>query len=379
MKWQRRRPSWRIQGRGPTRSRTALRTAALAVGATATLAAASLGCLPDPEIRVPDFSLPSQAGPADLGAGMDGPAGELGMARWTNENTLGISQNLRAAWVADPGLSEVYAVGQAGLILHKSGIVPFVTEASGTDAELYAVAASSPSEVYAVGERATILHRVAGTWRKEGAELGQTAALFGLAILSNGEVLAVGEGGLIARRQAAGVWIKEDTTALPTASFRAIVCATVTDCYAAGRDSVIARRTVTGPGNGKWDADSLPVDAAARGHYAAIALVGQGAAQSVWVAGELGLILRRGSDRWLLDAPTFPMGGKPGLFALYATSQGGVDELFAAGAKGVLAHRTGSAWDLESTGTMADLYGLAGAGPRSLLAAGAAGALYRRQ
>ena len=139
-------------------------TAAVAVAAGMVPA----GCLPDPEIHVPDFAVP-QALLTDMAVPVstDGPSGDLGSAKWDPDTKVGATEALRAAWVVDPGLSEIYVVGLAGTILHRSG-GDWKRELSGTTVDLYGVAGRSPDEVYAVGRDGVILRRSAGKWSIEG-------------------------------------------------------------------------------------------------------------------------------------------------------------------------------------------------------------------
>lgn len=329
----------------------------------------SFGCLPDPDIQVPDLSLGGVPVDAGVSPRSDGPIGDLGVAHWTADLTLGTAQTLRATWVADGGPSEMFVVGQAGLILHRVGNGPWQVETSGTDANLYAVTARSAAEVYAVGDRGVILRRTGGKWLPEGAELRSSAALFSAAVLAGGEVVAVGDGGLAAIRGTAGVWTAETASTLAGAALRAVAGSKLDSLTAVGLGGLIVRRGATG-----WAADPLPVDPLARGNYYAVAQAGDG----VYVVGEYGLVLTRGGDRWAWEKLTPPMGMVAPLHLYGASIQDG--ELFVVGAAGYAAHKptNNGAWTVENSGGTADLYGIYGAGARTLFAVGSAGTLLRR-
>lgn len=332
------------------------------------------GCLPDPDIRLPDLSLGRPM--VDGGDGgmtrADGPHSDLGSATWQPDTTTGAAQTLRAVWQSDVAGGDIYIVGQAGLILHKSGAGTWQSETSGTTANLYAVIARSPAEVFAVGDRGVILRRTSGKWQSEGSELGSTAALFAAVALASGEVVAVGDNGMVARRQTAGVWVAESAPALTGTALRAIAGSKLEALTAVGMNSAIVRRGAMG-----WDKDSLPIDAAGRGNYYAVAE--NPADGTLSACGEYGVVLSRQSDRWAAEKRTPPAGMTAPLH-LYALAivEG---ELFVVGAGGYVAHRlaSGGAWSEEQNPSRTDLFGLAGLTARSLIAVGDGGAVVRRQ
>lgn len=341
----------------------------LLCGGTIAACLATAACLPDPQIQVPDFA-PSPVSDGGTVVRTDGPSGDLGTARWGAYGAVASAPLLRAGWVADPGLSEAYAVGHGGTILHRTGDGDWQVEKSGTDANLYAVAARSATEVFAVGDRGVILRRVGGSWQQEGSELHMTTAFFGVAMLTTGEVIAVGDLGTVARRQTAGAWVIETSDALIGTGLRAVWGTQLEGLYAVGLGGVIVRRV-----QGKWERDTLAMDPSGRGNYYAIT----GAGEDVHIAGEYGVVLHRSSDgsRWVVDKlpPLSGMVTAPHIFSLYL--QGG--ELLAAGAGGLIERLSAGSWTIEPTGTANDLYGLAGAGLRSVLTVGAHGTVLRRQ
>lgn len=331
-------------------------------------------CLPDADIRLPDLSLGSP--PVDGGdAGVsraDGPRSDLGTASWQLDSTAGTAQLLRGVWQADASGSEIYVVGHAGQILHKSGTGAWQLEASGTTANLYAVAARTPSEVFAVGDRGVILRRTSGKWQSEGSELASTAALFSAVVLASGEVVAVGDNGMVARRQTAGVWAPESAPALVGTALRAVTGSKLEALTAVGMNSTILRRGAMG-----WDKDPLPIDAAGRGNYYAVAESPTDGTLSA--CGEYGIVLTRLADRWVAEKRPAPSGMTAPLHLYALTIAEG--ELFVAGAGGYIAHRlsSSSAWTEDQNPSRSDVFGLYGLTARSLLAVGDGGSLVRRQ
>jgi photosystem II stability/assembly factor-like uncharacterized protein len=318
------------------------------------------GCLPDPVINVPDLS-PGSLVDGGMMTKMDAPAGDLGTARWSAEGMVPAPATLRAAWVADPGISEAFIVGHGGVVFHRVMNGAWMAETSGVTSNLYAVAARSNAEVFAVGEAGTILRRSGGMWKQEGMELRL-----------NGEVVAVGDLGVVARRQMAGVWTLETTTALAGASLRAVFGEKLDGMYAVGLGQTIAKRVA-----GVWQRDTLPIEPLGAGNY--YAMSGSADGSEAHIAGEYGVILHRAKDgtRWQAEKLLPPMGmtAPLHLFAIYYQD----GELLVAGAGGVIERRTASGiWTLEPTGTGGELYGLAGAGLRSVLVVGAQGAVLRR-
>lgn len=331
------------------------------------------GCLPDPPIRLPDLSVarPAVDG-GDAGTvRLDGPRSDLGTAAWRVDTSVSTAQTLRSAWVADASAREVFVVGHTGLILHQvSGA--WQKETSGTDANLYAVAARSAAEVFAVGDRGVILRRAGGTWQREGSELASTTALFGVTVLPSGEVIAVGDNGMIARRQTAGVWVAETSSALSGLALRAVSGSRLDAVFAVGLDSAIVRR-----GQLAWERDPLPIEASGRGNYYAVSA--NPTDGTAIAAGEYGLVLTRSADRWQAEK-RLPPGGMTAPLHLYGLSV--VDgELFVVGTGGYVARRlaSGGSWTEELSSTRSDLFSVSGSSPSGLVSVGDAGTMIRRQ
>lgn len=345
----------------------------------ATLAASTAsGCLPSPDIHVPDFS-PVPSVDAGMPAADLRPPGDLGTApdlapavRWTTEAKGVTTDIVRSVWVGDIALNQVFAVGNNGLILHRTGGTwqKEVAMSAGkpVTANLYAVTAVTSDIVYAVGETGTILRRTAGTWVQEGAELMTTENLYGVTVVTSGEVIVVGDNGLIGRRQAGlGVYIKEDTTGISGASLRAVTGTDLDQLYAVGTGAAIVQRVA-----GKWQFDPFVVDAADRGNYYAVTY----GADGVFVAGEFGRVLRRDVTKWVREPTVAPMPpAMPHFYGVYA----GAGEMFVVGGGGTVQHRDGvtKTWSTDPTGVTVNLYGVHGVN-NGVVAVGEQGTLLRR-
>jgi photosystem II stability/assembly factor-like uncharacterized protein len=352
----------------------------LRAGALVASAVAGAGCLPDPTIIVPDFSAPPPMDmgvpPADLSHAtpMDGPGADLlPSLKWAPDGAAVATDTVRAVWVADPALNQAFAVGQNGLILHRSGGVWTKEQAKDNGGKvittnLYAVTAATPDTVYAVGEAGVILRRAGGTWTMEGSELMTTVALFGAAVVDTGEVVVVGDGGLIARRQTTGIYVAEDTSALPGASFRAVAGGSLDKLVAVGMGGVIADRT-----GGKWQTDPGPIGATDNVNFYAISM----GADGVFVAGEYGRVLRRDMTGWLREATLAPT--PPAITHFYGLSNPAAGELFAVGSGGVVQRRDAKTqmWTLEGSGVSGDLYGVSGMALDSAVAVGVMGTVLK--
>lgn len=333
---------------------------------------AGAGCLPTPEIQVPDFS-PAPSADAGADSAQPGGPGDLGTTlHWGLDGQGVATDTLRAVWVADAALSQAYAVGHNGLILHRSGGIWKKEQALSAGkpivSNLYAVAAITPDLVYAVGDAGMILRRASNTWTQEGQELMNPAALFGVTVLSTGEVIVVGDGGLVARRQLSGIYVAEDTTGLSGANLRAVSGSAIDGLYAVGMGAVIAQRVA-----GKWQLDPFAIDPTDRGNYYAVSQ----SADGIFVAGEYTRVLRRDVAKWLHEATLVPPPPTvTHFFGLYAAP----GELFAIGSTGTIQHRDAASqiWSVEPSGVTASLYGIVGASAKSAVTVGEQGTLLRR-
>ncbi|MBL9007642.1 MAG: hypothetical protein JNJ46_25520 [Myxococcales bacterium] len=109
----------------------------------------------------------------------------------------GVADNLRAIWGA--GTQDIWAVGDSGRILHFDGSTWSLhgQGSSLTAKALLSLSGSSAAQIYAVGESGTMLSFDGSTWTL--LDSGSIGTLTGIAVLPDGDVLAVGQGATILR------------------------------------------------------------------------------------------------------------------------------------------------------------------------------------
>ncbi|MEO7330050.1 MAG: hypothetical protein ABI193_15855 [Minicystis sp.] len=114
------------------------------------------------------------------------------------------------------GEGAAYAAGEHGVLLHRGPREAWRVEPSGTDHTLRALAVAAPggprsvdgeqeeAPVFAVGDGGTVLRRsAAGTWRSEPSSTGRDL----YAVWAEGAlVVAAGERGTLIARRATGIW-----------------------------------------------------------------------------------------------------------------------------------------------------------------------------
>jgi hypothetical protein len=104
----------------------------------------------------------------------------------------GTTERLYGVWGSSG--SDVFAVGEAGTILHYDGAT-WIPMSSGTTDSLFGVWGSSGSDVFAVGYPGTILHYDAADWHE--MSRGNTNDLYDVWGSGGSEVFAVGSYGTI--------------------------------------------------------------------------------------------------------------------------------------------------------------------------------------
>lgn len=331
------------------------------VAALAALLAA--GCLPDPDIKVPDFK---PSGIVDLGkAPVDlATLPDAGRVRWVPDGAVPIGQTLRAIYVDSSG--QIFVAGHGGTILRRSGTtwtaeqaldgaVPITTNFYGLT--------GSGTDLYAVGEAGVVVKRSGDKWLREGKSLAVTASLFATTMTAAGDVYALGDLGTVLRKPMGGTWAKEPvSTSLSTAEFRAVSETSTDEITAVGLGGVIALRTA-----GAWNPDVLPRDSADRVNYYGVAKT----SEAVFIAGDSNRVLRRDTDKWRRESTGNLTGPSSNLFALVASGQ----DLIVAGAAGLIERRTAQTktWAIEDSGTTVLLSALSSSSP--LRAVGAQGTM----
>ena len=114
--------------------------------------------------------------------------------QWSTQASDSTTGFLLGVWGSGP--RDVFAVGSGGRVLHYDGR-KWTAQASGTTQTLQGVWGSGPTEVFAVGRQGTILHYDGTSWSAQAS--GTTLALEGVWGSGPTNVLAVGQGGLILR------------------------------------------------------------------------------------------------------------------------------------------------------------------------------------
>lgn len=271
---------------------------------------------------------------------------------WENPHPQG--NRLNKAVVV--GTNDEWAVGDAGTIVHRtaSGITLPV---SGVTRNLYSIWASG-TDLYAVGEGGIILHSSSGgTWTAESS--GVSTALYDVAGNAT-EVFAVGAGGVIRRRNAGAFWTKENS---PTArDLRGLTGTPSGDLYAVGDSATVVRYN-----GGTWTATTDP----ALGGSSLNAIAATATGSPLYMTSTVGEIFRLSAGAYtrvyqsnLLD-----------LRGIAATPFG----LVAVGLEinGVILRSTdGTAWNLETLSAQSLLYAVA-AGSAEVIAVGEAGNMVR--
>ncbi len=320
-------------------------------------------CLPDPEIKVPDFKpsgiLDLGQRPSDLTVPVDG-----GRVRWSPDGPVPTGQTLRAIYVDSSG--QIFVAGHGGVILRRSGN-SWSTEqaldgAAAITSNFYGLAGSG-SDLYAVGEAGVVVKRTGDKWLREGKALAVTASLFAVTIAPSGDVYAVGDLGTVLRKPMGGSFGKDTVgAALSMAEFRAVAVSKPDQLTAVGLGAVVAVRSGTG-----WNEDTLTIDSADRANFYGVAAT----SEAVFVVGDSNRVLRRDADKWRREATGNFTGPGSNLYAIVASGQ----DLIVAGATGLIERRSAptKTWTSEDSGTTVMLGALSNATP--LRAVGAQGTM----
>lgn len=342
---------------------------------------------------------------ADLGTGADAAPDQASSpptpSAWVPEHPQPTGNPLRACW-SSGGLA--YAVGALGTVVRISDGVPAVTEADGlTRVDLNAVTAVG-QEVWAVGDAGVVLHRSGGTWSRQqlGADAlytvfsdgvgglyaagkgdalwsydgaawsrtslpGQTTADASYAGAAQGDlILLAGSSGRILRRDRSG-WQRE-SDALTPLPLRALLLRSDGSGYAVGDGGTVLRRIAAPP---SWSLDRAAQNPPAVALRAVFTLAGE-----VYTVAETGLTLRRSSTGWQ------PSGSAVAGHVLGAS--GDDSGAFGVGTAGQLWRRgpgPGDSWRSAlpvSILTTSDITAIADAGDGSLYAVSEDGQVLRR-
>lgn len=271
---------------------------------------------------------------------------------WENPKPTG--NRLNDAVVVAPG--EVWAVGDAGTILHRSGNA-YTLAASGTTRNLYGIWANG-NELYVVGEAGTILHGINGVFTSDN-NTGITADLndvWG----SGATVIAVGASGVVLRR---GANWSVDYTA--SAELKGVWGANVNDIWAVGAQGTTLHNNGTG-----WS-PAMPTIFGGNTLYAVA-----GGSGVVYTADSAGAIYSLSSGVWSTSRPRNLYDDLSGLAVISGTP-------FAAGSSSSVGARLGNVWRLSGGNWQSEVTAplgfrnIAGSSTSDLWAVGEAGTIWQ--
>ncbi|MSP59250.1 MAG: hypothetical protein EXR72_02730 [Myxococcales bacterium] len=263
----------------------------------------------------------------------------------------GTQAGLRGVWASSA--SDAYAVGQAGTILHFTPIKGWTAEASGTQSPLNAVWGSGPDDVYAVGDNGTIVRRKGGAWSplKSGVQ-NNLRGVWGSApndVYLAGNILLHSSGGM------APTWTVQSNANVhelwggPNG----------TSVFAVGVGGLILHSN----GGGNWPQQASGTVADLHGVWGVPAV-------DVFVVGDSGVILRApGGGVWSAQQS----GSNAQLQSVWGSAG---NDVYAVGAGGTILHGAGGgAWSAQPSGTVSLLYDVFGSGPNDVWIVGAGGTI----
>jgi hypothetical protein len=256
------------------------------------------------------------------------------------------------------GAGDVVAVGASSTIVRLAAKSAPASESAPPGYNLRAVWVGSAGAL-AVGDSETVLMRGGATsW--DGASFGDPT-LFSVTGLPGGGAIAVGSGGSIVR-QTAAMWSPEvQPEALMTGALRGVVARADGDVIAVGEAGVILHGIgTTTPLS--WSSEPSGVSGDLFAAWTT--------STETWIVGSGGVILHAGSDDvWTVE----PSGTTADLFGV----SGDGDSLWAVGAGGTVVRRHAGTWALEAVGG-ADLHAVFASGGGEAWAVGDAGTILHR-
>ncbi len=205
-----------------------------------------------------------------------------GTGTWNEINTgITTNPNLNGVWGAAP--NNVFAVGEAGTILHYTGSPTWDNMTSGINTHLYGVWGAASDNVFAVGSAGTILHYNGTAWSD--MEVGLTPdTLYGVWGTSDNCVFAVGDAGTVLRYNGTA-WTIMDSGA--NQNLKAVWASSCSNVFAVGDGGTILRYDgVDNNGDGSlWDPMTSGTDVNLRDVYGT-------SGGTVFAVGEFGVALK---------------------------------------------------------------------------------------
>lgn len=227
---------------------------------------------------------------------------------------------LRGIWGSSA--TDIYAVGENGLILHSTGDGTWTTQGLAVF-QLNDVWGSSATDIYAVGEDGAIYHSAGdGVWYLEDSHA--SAELRSVWGSGAGDVYVGGHGGLILHSNGDGNWLVQTTSV--TADIDSIWGSGATNIYAA------ARQVLHSSGDGTWTAESATPDQFFHGLWGSDAT--DVFAVSIYqpAPGYFGIYHAVGDGSW--TPLTTGVGSSVSLFRVWGS--GPADDVYAVGNDGLL-------------------------------------------
>lgn len=338
----------------------------------------------DPLRVMVNFALDASAPPPAL-------CNEYGFC-WENPRPLG--NRLRRVMV--PSQGEVWAVGDAGTVLRRSG-GSFSLIPTGTDRNLNAIWGTSATDHFVVGDTGTVLHFQTSSYGTEPGASGNLFDVFG----GTGTLFAVGSGGTIVRRSGAASWsadtsgTTQDLWGIWGTSTSALTAVggggTYTRSPAAGTIWTSATdpnftsytfRGFAGSGTTPYAVDSFGGIARFNGTFTliyrdALADVFYGigiVAGTPYTAGGnpggTGAIRRYDGTNWVRDVSLAPN-------TFYGIGGSSVSDIWAVGEAGTVWQNDGSSWQARSSGLTANFASISAYDLQNVWAVGLAGSLLR--
>ncbi|MSP61801.1 MAG: hypothetical protein EXR72_16000 [Myxococcales bacterium] len=259
---------------------------------------------------------------------------------------------------------------------------------------LYAVWGSGPGNVFAVGESGTILHHDGQKWT---AELSGTMVFLNGVGGGGGDVYAAGELGKVLKRSN-GAWVLQVIPVLAGKELLALWAGGPNDLFVVGDEGKIARY------DGMWNADGPPnfvkiLNGVSGNGKGDVYAVGEGGAvlhrkggtwsekslggfafDGVWSSGSTVIAVGEGGRIFHSadDGATWAAQPSPVQNQLYGVWGAGPSDVYAAGSNGTILHYDGQTWTREMVKTTEDLSGVWGSGPNDVFIVGGGGTILHR-
>ena len=297
---------------------------------------------------------------------------------WEWQNPLPQGNTLWGIWGSSP--SDIFAVGNAGTILHYNGNA-WTHMNSGTTANLHNVWGTSASNVYVVGDAGTILHYNGSSWASMTSGTSQT--LHGIWGSSATDIFAVGTAGGIIHYDGSAWSPMVNTTAVRPCSIWGM---SSTDVFAAGTGveeyygTTISCGAIIHYDGSSWT-DMPPIDGLERADLWAVWGMSSSDAFVVGDDGHntprlSGVVLHYNGSAWSKVYSPFDQFGQRALRGVWGSSS---TDVFAVGARGTIGHYDGSAWSLINSGTLFDLNAVWGTSSSEVWAVGQDGIILHYQ